>query len=193
MSSSSSSPLASVISCPSSADKAAHGCCFLSSGVPSVRPLYCFWVFSSKFWNLLVQVSLFFFFRGFLLVTFIFFCFDYLALDICSSRFLRLSSHLFDRFIILRALHRFRHFLLQLLPFSSHFFILFKENSSNNKVFSSKSIVGGGYPQRNTSDWAGVVVLCGLEDGRPWWRAPARSRSQSHHACPTLSADPLPP
>jgi hypothetical protein len=102
------------------------------------------------------------------LVTFIFFCIDYLALDICSSRFFRLSSHLFDRFTILRALHRFRHFLFQLLPFASHFFILFKENSSNNtvQVFSSESIVGGRYPQRGTSDWAGIV-LCGLEDGRP--------------------------
>ncbi len=63
------------------------------------------------------------FLRRFLLVTFIFFCFDYLALDICYSRFLRLSSHLFDRFVILRALHRFGHFLLQLSPFYSHFFI----------------------------------------------------------------------
>ncbi len=108
------------------------------------------------------------FLRRFKLVTFIFFCIDYLALDICSSRFFRLSSHLFDRFTILRALHRFRHFLFQLLPFASHFFILFKENSSNNtvQVFSSESIVGGRYPQRDTSDWAGVV-LCGLEDGRP--------------------------
>ncbi len=61
MSSSSSSPLASMVSCPSSADKAGHGCCFLSSGVPSVRPLHSFLVF----WNLLVQVSLFFFFGGF--------------------------------------------------------------------------------------------------------------------------------
>jgi len=120
---------------------------------PSVRPSSLF--FLSFLLEILEPTGssfLIVFLRRFLLVTLISFCFDYLALDICYSRFLRLSSHLFDRFIILRALHRFVHFLFQLLPFSSHFFRLFKENSSNNtvQVFSSLSIVGGGVIHRGT-------------------------------------------